>query len=116
MVVGGLVVVVVVGGAVVDVVVGAGPLDTITCTVEPFCTLAPALGLVPITLPAGTEAELCWVLVTLKPAWPSWFEAVARSSPPTSGTGISGSPVETVMVTTEPLSCWVWAAGAWLIT
>src|SRR6478735_5194079 len=110
-VVGGLVVVVVVVGGAVVVVVAGGPLDTMTWTVAPFCTGVPGAGLVVITLPTGTEVELCWVLVTLKPAWPSSFEAVARSAPTTLGTGTSGSPLDTVMFTTDPLSCSVVAAG-----
>ena len=49
------------------------------------------------------------MLVTLNPAAPRVAEAPARSSPATLGTGTWATPLETMMVTVEPLSAWVLA-------
>ena len=47
--------------------VGEGPLDTIIVTFDPFAACVPAGGLVLMTELAGTVAEACVVVVTLKP-------------------------------------------------
>ena len=71
----------------------------------------PGPGLVVITVPAATEVELSWMLVTLNPAAPRVAEAPARSSPATLGTVTWATPLDTVRTMVEPLSCWVPAAG-----
>ena len=63
----------------VDAVVvldGGGPVDTTMFTVEPRDASVPAVGVVLMTLPAATVDEACDVVVTRKPFWPSWFDAV----------------------------------------
>ena len=57
----------------------------------------------PITVPEATVVELCWMLVTLKPAAPSVAEAPARSSPPR-----GASVWETVPATTPPRPTRTW--------
>lgn len=50
-----------------DVVLAEGPEDTTSVMLEPLAASVPAGGLVLMTELAGTVAEACVVVVTLKP-------------------------------------------------
>ena len=80
-------------------------------TADPFAAFVPAVGLVLITLPEGVVDDDCDVVVTVKPAWPSWFDAVDAVSPTTFGIDTSPAPLDTVIVTTEFFVAFPFALG-----
>src|SRR4051794_94766 len=99
-----------------SVVVGAGPLDTVSVTVDPLLALAPAGGLVLMTLPAATLSDDCVFVVVLNPAWPRTLPASDASCPTTLGMAAWPVPLETVRATDEPLAAVVPGLGFWSST
>ena len=57
-----------------------------------------------MTLPAATVVELCWVLVTLNPAAPRVVDAAAGLAGHGRAPRPGRTPLDTMIVTTEPLS------------
>src|SRR5205807_5075812 len=94
-------------------VVGEGPDETTSVTVEPLGALAPAAGVVEMSLPAGTVSDgwVCWVV--WKPAWPRALAASVAFWPTTLGTRTWPVPEETVRVTVDPRSTLVPGDGLW---
>jgi hypothetical protein len=84
-------------------VTGAGPEDTVRFTAEPGATLAPALGLSLITLPAGTvELDTVVTVPTVRPAPVIAVVAADCESPTTLGTVAGAGPDDTVRLTALP--------------
>jgi hypothetical protein len=73
---------------------GCGPFETLSVTVEPSSTDAPAFGVCETTSPSGWLESTRWVLPF---SFASWRSESARStcSPTTLGTEVFGGPVDT---------------------
>jgi hypothetical protein len=98
-----------------------GPLETTRLTEEPGATLAPAAGVEPTMLPAGTLALVCCVMLpTASPAAVSAVLAADWVWPMRLGTdtggGPAGGPLETTRLTDEPDATLAPAAGLELTT
>src|SRR4029079_9581284 len=95
----------------------AGPVETTRATALPAATEVPATGFCEITLPAGTVAEACCVIVpTTSPALMIAVVAAACVKPTTFGTLTGAGPVETTRFTALPAATDVPATGFCEIT
>jgi len=94
-----------------DRIVTAPADETVSATVEPFFTAAPAAGRSAVTRPGGAEAKTTrWFQPS--PAALSFFTAVATGSPTTFGTPSFGFPAETVSATVPPCESLAPPSGA----
>jgi hypothetical protein len=96
---------------VVVVVPAPGPLETLMITFEPLSTSLPAGGFCAKTEPCGRVDGAFWICGT-RPAAVSFCTAAFCSSPTTDGTATGFSPVDTLMVTTDPFRAVTPGSGA----